>query len=194
MAAVPRHRYHLGTVIIVLALFAAGCGGNDETDEESSSSGASSPAEEASESSGATTGSYEPGDGSTPAPYPCDQLTADEVGTLLGGTYTFKVGPQDSCDFDPEDPAAFPTAYVAIDPFMTDFPTLKGANPGATEVDVALGGFVADDPASETLKNGYAQLTEDGVTLRVTLAGGEQADRDAKIEELLTLAASKLGL
>ena len=192
MAAVPRRRYRLGTAIIVLALFAAGCGGSDEADDASSNSGASSPAGEESESSGASTGSYEPGDGSTPAPYPCDQLTADEVGALLGGTYTFKVGPQGQCDFDPEDPAAFPTAYVAIDQFKLDFPTAKGANPGATEVDVALGGFVADDPASEILKNGYAQLTEDGVTLSVTLAGGEQADRDGKIEELLTLAASKL--
>ena len=193
MTAVPRHRYRLETAIIVLALFAAGCGGSDEADDASSNSGAaSSPVGEKSESSGASTGSYEPGDGSTPAPYPCDQLTADEVGTLLGGTYTFKLGPQDQCDFDPEDPAAFPTAYVAIDQFKLDFPTAKGANPGATEVDVALGGFVADDPASKSLKNGYAQLTEDGVTLRVTLAGGEQADRDGKIEELLALAASKL--
>ena len=191
-AAVPRRRYRLATAIIVLALFAAGCGGSDEADDASSNSGASSPAGEESESSGASTGSYEPGDGSTPAPYPCDQLTADEVGTLLGGTYTFKLGPQDQCDFDPEDPAAFPTAYVAIDALKRDFPTAKGANPGATEVDVALGGFVADDPASKSLKNGFAQLTEDGVTLRVTLAAGEQADRDEKIEELLALAASKL--
>ncbi len=186
MAAVPRHRYRLGTAIIVLALFAAGCGGDDETDP-----GASSPAGEKSESSGGS-GGYEPGDGSTPSPYPCDQLTADEVGTLLGGTYTFKVGPQGQCDFDAEDSTAVPTAYVRIDPFRTDFPTLKGANPGATEVDVAMGGFVADDPASKIIKNGYAQLTKDGVTLNVTLAGGEQADRDGKIEELLKLAASKL--
>jgi len=73
-----------------------------------------------------------------------------------------------------------------------DFPIFLGANPGATEVDVALGGFVVDDPASKFIKNGYAQLTEDGVTLSVTLAGGERADRDGKIEELLALAASKL--
>lgn len=143
-------------------------------------------------SSGAFPGGYEPGDGSTPAPDPCDQLTADEVGTLLGGTYTFKEGPQGQCDFDPEDPAGFPAAYVRIDPLRKDFPIFLGANPGATEVDVALGGFVADDPASEFLKNGFAQLTEDGVTLSVTLAAGEQADRDGKIEELLVLAASKL--
>ncbi|MEJ7833669.1 MAG: hypothetical protein WKF79_12195 [Nocardioides sp.] len=183
MATVPRHRYRFATGIIVLALFAAGCGGGDEADDASSG--------EESESSGSSTGGYEPGDGTTPAPYPCDQLTADEIGTLLGGTYTYKEGPQGQCDFDSES-TALPTAYVRIDQFKLDFPTALNANPGAIEVDVAMGGFVADDPASEILKNGYAQLTEDGVALSVTLAGGEQADRDEKIEELLALAASKL--
>ncbi len=191
MAAASRNRYRLGTMIIVVALFAAGCGGGNKAGDTSSNSGTSSQAGGKPDASGAF-GSYHPGDGSTPAPYPCDKLTANDVGTLLGGTYTYKAGPQGQCDFDPADPAASPTAYVRIEPFKKDFPTFLGANPGATKVDVALGGFFADDPQSKILKNGYAQLTKDGVTLSATLAGGKQADRDAKIKGLLLLAASKL--
>lgn len=191
MYFVRRHRYRLqATFLIPIFLMASGCGGNDSADT-ASDTGASSSAG-SSESQDGASGSYDPGDGTAPAPYPCDEVTADEIGALLGGTYTFKPGPQDSCDFDPEDAVSFPTAYIAIDPFMTDFPTLKGANPGATDVDVALGGFVADDPATDSSKNGYALVTEGGVTLRVTLTGGEPTDRDEKIKELLVLAASKL--
>ncbi len=71
----------------------------------------------------------------------------------------------------PSDPTASPTAYIAIDPFLIDFATLKGANPGATDVDVAMDGFTADDPNAPVLTNGYAQITDDGVTLHVTLSG-----------------------
>ena len=191
MFFVRRHRYRLQAIsLIPILLTASGCGGDDSADTSSNTSASSSA--DSSESPDGASGSYDPGDGTTPPQYPCDEVTADEISALLGGTYTFKLGPQNSCDFDPEDAVAFPTAYIAIDSFLTDFPTLKGANPGATDVDVALGGFVADDPTTDTSKNGYALVTDDGVTLRVTLTGGEPTDRDAKVEELLALAASKL--
>ena len=191
MSSVRRYRYRLQAIsLIPILLMASGCGGDDGAD--TSSDPGKSTSAGSSESADGASGSYDPGDGTTPAQFPCDEVTADEIGALLGGTYTFKLGPLDPCDFDPEDPIAFPTAYIAIDSFLTDFPTLKGANPGATDVDVALDGFVADDPASDVLKNGFALVTDDGVTLRVTLAGGEQTDRDEQIEGLLTLAASKL--
>lgn len=183
-------RHSLSVLTLVPIFLAAGCGGGDEKADAPSGSGSSSSGKD-SKSPDSSTGSYEPGNGSTPAQYPCDKVTAAEIGQLLGGTYTFKLGPQDQCDFD-SDATASPTAYISIDQFKTDFPTLKGANPGAADVDVAKGGFVADDPTAKVLKNGYAQITDDGVTLQVTLAGGEQADRDAKIEELLKLAVSKL--
>lgn len=184
-------RYRLRVAVVAaFLLVVSGCGGDDKADT-SPDTGASSSAD-SSESSGDSAGSYDPGDGTTPAQFPCDEVTADEIGALLGGTYTFKLGALDSCVFDPEDPVALPTAYIAIDAFKSDFPTMKGANPGATDVDVALGGFVADDPTTDTIKNGYAQITDDGVTLQVSLVAGEQADRESKIEGLLTLAASKL--
>lgn len=184
-------RARLTAVLLIPLFVAAACGGGEEKPDPSSESDSTS----ASNGAGAgehSAGPYEPGDGSTPAQFSCDKVTATEIGALLGGTYTFKLGPQDQCDFDPSDPATSPTAYIAIDQFKTDFPTLKGANPGAKNVDVAQGGFIADDPTAKSLKNGYAKITADGVTLHVTLAGGREADRDAKIEGLLRLAVSKL--
>ncbi len=180
-------RCRLSVVMLVSIFLAAGCGGADKKADAPSAPGAAKD----SKSAKGSTGSYKPGDGSRPAQYPCDKVTAAEIGQLLGGTYTFKLGPQDQCDFDAADPAT-PTAYISIDQFKTDFPTLKKANPGGTDVDVAKGGFVATDPRAKVIKNGYAKITDDGVTLHVSLAGGESADRDAKIEELLKLAVSKL--
>lgn len=183
-------RYRLMVAVLVPMLLVAACGGGEEKADGSSKSDSSTGKD--SSSAGSSTGSNEPGDGSTPAQFSCDKVTAAEIGELLGSTYTFKLGPQDQCDFDPSDPATSPTAYITIDQFKSDFPTFKGANPGATDVDVAMGGFIADDPNAKSLKNGYAKITADGVTLHVTLAGGDEADRNAKIEELLKLAVSKL--
>ena len=184
-------RSRLTAVVLIPLFLTTGCGAGGEKTEPSSRSDSSSTGN-SSEAGGNSTGSYDPGNGATPAQFSCDKVTATEIGALLGGTYTFKLGPQDQCDFDPSDPTTSPTAYIAIDQFKTDFPTLKGANPGAKNVDVAKGGFVADDPAAKSLKNGYAQITADGVTLHVTLAGGSEAERDAQIEGLLRLAVSKL--
>ncbi len=183
-------RSRLAVLMLVPILLAAACGGGAKKADAPAASGSSSATQD-SKSSDKSTGGYKPGDGSTPAQFPCDKVTAAEIGVLLGGTYTFKLGPRDQCDFDASDPAS-PTAYISIDAFKTDFPTLKGANPGAMDVDVAKGGFVANDPTAKTIKNGYAKITDDGVTLQVSLVGGDQAARDAKIEELLKLAVSKL--
>lgn len=191
-------RYRLQVAIVVPLLFAAGCGGGDA--KTATTAAAPAPAAATAEASSSAEQSKpsespagdKPGGGSAPTQYPCDKVTADEIGKLLGGTYTFKLGAQDACLFDADDPRAFPNAYIAIDQFKTDFPTLKGANPGAKDVATAKGGFVADAPTSKNIKNGYAKLTDDGVTLLVSLIGGEQADRDGKIEDLLKLAVSKL--
>lgn len=184
-------RYRLMVAVLVPLFLVAACGGDEKEPEGTSSSDSPSTGTD-SDSADTSTGSYEQGDGSTPAQFPCDKVTAAEIGELLGDTYTFKLGPQDQCDFDPSDPTNSPTAYISIDQFKTDFPTLQGANPGAIEVEVAMGGFTADDPNAKILKNGYAQITADGVTLHVTLAGGDESDRNAKIEGLLKLAVSKL--
>ena len=143
----------MSAFVLVPMLLTAGCGGGDDKADEptapSSSeigevpSSAGSPTEAATDgSSEGSTDGYDPGDGSEPAQFPCDKVTADEIGQLLGDNYNFKLGPRDQCDFDLSDPVASPTAYIAIDPFLIDFATLKAANPGATDVDVRRHGRV----------------------------------------------------
>lgn len=188
----PRRRYRLAAVLLLPLLLATACSSSDKKEATSDNPGSSSVSEASKPSEDDSAGGYEPGDGTRPAQFPCDKVTAEEIGTLLGGTYTFKLGPQDQCDYDAEDAVTFPTAYISIDQFKKVFPTFKGANPGATDVDVLKGGFIADDPNAKTIKNGYGLVTDDGVTLNVSLVGGKQTDRDAKIEGLLKLAASKL--
>lgn len=88
-------RFTTAVAVIVLTTLGACAGGGDEP----AGSGGADPATSATSDA---TSDEQP----TEALDTCGAISAEEVGTILGGTFTSELGPFDACEFDQEDPRA----------------------------------------------------------------------------------------
>lgn len=93
-------RITAAAAIILLTTLGA-CGGSDG-DAPSDSSTTSSPAGD----TGGDGDSSDSGDEDVAVLDTCGAISVEEVGSILGGTFTSELGPFDACEFDQEDPRA----------------------------------------------------------------------------------------
>ncbi|NRQ49303.1 hypothetical protein [Aeromicrobium stalagmiti] len=91
-------RRRAAVVSIVLMSLLGACGGSDDP----------APSDDAAGSASST----DSGDGEVEVLDVCKEISADEVGQVLGATVTSELGPFDACEYDQEDPRA---TSVAID-------------------------------------------------------------------------------
>ena len=88
----------LAAATIALLPFLGACGGGDD---DASSGGTSASASEGSEGADASDASDADEVVDT-----CALVSVEEVGEIVGGTFTSELGPFDACEFDQEDPRA----------------------------------------------------------------------------------------
>ena len=88
----------LAVATIALLPFLGACGGGDD---DASSGGTSASASEGSEGADASDASDADEVVDT-----CALVSVEEVGEIVGGTFTSELGPFDACEFDQEDPRA----------------------------------------------------------------------------------------
>ena len=92
----------LAVATIALLPFLGACGGGDD---DASSGGTSASASEGSEGADASDASDADED-SDEVVDTCALVSVEEVGEIVGGTFTSELGPFDACEFDQEDPRA----------------------------------------------------------------------------------------
>lgn len=177
-------------VAVVLLLVLGACGGGSDP----------APTGEKADS-GKTTGSD---DKKAEAFDPCTEISADEVGKIIGATVTSEVGPFDACQYDQEDVRATSvaidtqleaelgggfdvyksgTASALTDSQLTDVPGIGDAAFTAT-------GRFGD--GENTQLQGAALVNGVVITVNLTQASGASADvLVAQATELLKLAAAK---
>lgn len=94
----------LAAATIALLPFLGACGGGDD---DASSGGTSASASEGSESADASDASDADEDSDADEVVDtCALVSVEEVGEIVGGTFTSELGPFDACEFDQEDPRA----------------------------------------------------------------------------------------
>lgn len=130
----------------------------------------------------------------------CPLLTAAVVTTTVGYKVTFKSGPFNACEYNPEAPKL---ANISI---ATSLPvkgnggfagTKAGALaliPGTPKDLTGIGteAFVVTNKKGDQFALGFAAAMVKGQLLTVNLTGGELAQLGALAEKLLRLAASKI--
>ncbi|MFI5429237.1 hypothetical protein [Aeromicrobium sp. UC242_57] len=178
--------------VAVVLLFAVGaCGGSDD----------SAPGEDV-----ATSDANDVADSDDQAAAfdPCSEISADEVGTIIGATVTSEVGPFDVCEYDQEDPRA---TSVAIDTqpeaeLGGGFEVYKsGSTSVLTDSQLHEIADIGDEAFAVTGRFGDGENTQlqaaalvDGVVITVNLTQASGLAADVLVDQatqLLRLAAAK---
>jgi len=134
----------------------------------------------------------------------CEAVSVEEVGAILGGTFTSELGPFDACEFDQEDPRAtsFSVDAQPLSELGGGFDVYRSGSEaafsGAQQVDVP---GVGDEAfiTTGTIGGGtnvqlQAATLVDGQVLTVSLTQASGIAEDVLVDQatqLLTLVASK---
>ncbi|WP_456697779.1 hypothetical protein [Aeromicrobium sp. P5_D10] len=135
---------------------------------------------------------------------PCTEISADEVGKIIGAIVTSEVGPFDACEYDQEDPRA---TSVAIDTqpeadLGGGFEVYKSGSVSAlTDAQLTDVPGVGDTAFAVTGRFGDGENTQlqgaalvDGVVITVNLTQASGVTADVLVDQatqLLKLAAAK---
>ncbi len=148
---------------------------------------------------GTSTSSADAGDAApAEAADPCDVLTADEVGAVLGGAVTAKEVPGGGCGFDQDDPRAPSVGILAVSGAGGGFDASKqGVVVEGDPQDVpgvGDGAWMAIGTAGGENLQGQGVVAVGDQLVNITLVQGDGLDRPAVASmtvALLTLVASK---
>lgn len=188
------------TAAIILLTTLGACGGGDD-DAPSASSETSSSAEGSSDSGD----SGDSGAEDVAVLDTCGAVSVEEVGAILGGTFTSELGPFDACEFDQEDPRA--TSFSLDSQLESElgggFESYKaGAAIALTNSKTIDVPGVGDDAyiTTGTFGDGtniqlQAAMLIDGQVLTVSLTQASDITEDVLVgqaKELLDLVASKV--
>lgn len=189
------------TVATVVLLTLGACGGGDDGGASSDDTSASSPdAADGTDESGSDDSS----DATDEVIDTCAVISVEEVGAILGGTFTSELGPFDACEFDQEDPRATSFALDAqpLSELGGGFDVYRSGSKSAftdgKQVDVP---GVGDEAfiTTGTLGGGtniqlQAATLVDNQVLTVSLTQASDITEDVLVDQatqLLTLIASK---
>ncbi len=201
VSPVPTEEYSVRRITaaaaIVLLTTLGACGGGDD-DAPSDSSTSSSSAEDSGDEG-------DSGDDEVAVLDTCEAVSVEEVGAILGGTFTSELGPFDACEFDQEDPRAtsFSLDSQAEAELGGGFESYKvGAASALTNSKTVDVPGVGDDAyiTTGTFGDGtniqlQAATLIDGQVLTVSLTQASDIAEDVLVgqaKELLDLVASKV--